>query len=263
MSAKHAAPATTPTTTVQSECESFPNHVRAGLALLWQARLYAQDAGTDLWDFALRTNKLYDAGLTISDLRWLVSKGFVQHAQETSIAGAPHRSFLPEQGIVFVPATCIVLTASGVALAELVMADSADPQTTTVLVEAQSVVGGMAPGIDGAEELDLKPHWDSMRRELSLADAIVKRFRVPARNQETILCVFEEEGWPEHIDDPLPTHGHIDPQTRLHDTINRLNRCQTHSLLRFHGNGHGTGVRWELHRKELSSQALVMPSANG
>ena len=83
-----------------------------------------------------------------------------------------------------------------------------------------------------------------------MAGLIVKRFRVPARNQETILSVFEEEGWAEHIHDPLPVTHEIDAPTRLHDAINRLNRCQINPLLRFHGDGKGTGVFWELSQPE-------------
>jgi hypothetical protein len=79
---------------------------------------------------------------------------------------------------------------------------------------------------------------------LSLNGTVVKRFRVPAQNQELILRAFEEEGWPDHIDDPLPVSGDIDPLTRLHDAINRLNGCQTNPVLRFSGNGTGTGVSW-------------------
>ncbi len=78
-----------------------------------------------------------------------------------------------------------------------------------------------------------------------LGDMVVKHFRVPAQIQQLILSAFEEEAWPEHIDDPLPGHGDIDPRARLHDAIHRLNGHQTHRLLRFKGNGNGTGVCWE------------------
>jgi hypothetical protein len=82
-------------------------------------------------------------------------------------------------------------------------------------------------------------------RCLSLEGAVVKWFRVPAPNQELILSAFEEVGWPEQIDDPLPVTADIDPRTRLHDAIRRLNGCQANRLLRFHGNGNGDGVSWE------------------
>jgi hypothetical protein len=97
----------------------------------------------------------------------------------------------------------------------------------------------------------VKPRWNPVRRELSVSGLIVKRFRVPARNQETILSVFEEEGWIEHIHDPLPVNHDIDAPTRLHDAINRLNRCQINPVLRFHGDGKGTGVFWDLSQADL------------
>lgn len=78
---------------------------------------------------------------------------------------------------------------------------------------------------------------------------------MPARNQELILGVFEEEEWPKHIDDPLPVSADIAPHTRLHDAINRLNGHQTNHLLRFHGNGNGTGVSWELRNSERPQKA--------
>ena len=98
---------------------------------------------------------------------------------------------------------------------------------------------------------ELKPRWNTARRELSVAGVIVKRFRVPARNQETILSAFEEEGWAEHIHDPLPVTHEIDAPTRLHDAINRLNRCQIRPLLRFRGDGRGTGILWELSQPDM------------
>ena len=36
-----------------------------------------------------------------------------------------------------------------------------------------------------------------------LASAFVKQYRVPSPNQEAVLTVFQEEGWPPRIDDPL------------------------------------------------------------
>jgi hypothetical protein len=90
------------------------DNLRAGLALLWQAYRYAHDAGADLWDFALENDRLYETELTISDLRWLIAKGFAEHGQETSFYGDPHRSFRTSVGLNFVATTCFVLTPKGV-----------------------------------------------------------------------------------------------------------------------------------------------------
>ena len=73
-------------------------------------------------------------------------------------------------------------------------------------------------------------------------------------NQERILAAFEEEGWPVHIDDPLPPHPEQDSKRRLHDTINSLNRNQKKRLIQFLGNGNGQGIRWELNRGRQNDQ---------
>ncbi len=69
---------------------------------------------------------------------------------------------------------------------------------------------------------------------------------MPAMNQEIVLAVFEEERWPPRIDDPLRWKSDIDPQRRLHDTINSLNRRQRHRLVHFSADGLAQGIRWEL-----------------
>lgn len=216
--------------------------LRAGLAVLWRAYACAQDTGANVWDFALRTGSLYEAGMTSSDLRWLVAKGFAEHGQETSDYDDPHRSFRRSSGYFFNNHTCLILTPNGAALAENVFRETARARQAPL--PALTAVAGEAVSA-------LKPRWHATRRELSLAGLIVKRFRVPARNQETILNVFEEAGWAEHIHDPLPVDHDIDAPTRLHDAINRLNRCQINPLLRFHGDGKGTGVFWEIIQPEM------------
>jgi len=237
-----------------------PNNepLRSGLALLWRAYLCAQDTGVNVWEFALRTGRLYAAGTTASDLRWMVAKGFAEHGEETSSYDEPDRSFRRSVGYFFNNHTCLILTPSGAALAEHVFRETGrSPQATLAALAAVAETAALANVPQAAYETNKtagsapKPRWDTTRRELSLAGLIVKRFRVPARNQETILSVFEEEGWAEHIHDPLPITQEIDAPTRLHDAINRLNRCQINPLVRFHGDGKGTGVFWELSQPEM------------
>ena len=71
------------------------------------------------------------------------------------------------------------------------------------------------------------PYWCSEKRELVLAGRLVKRFRVPSPNQETVLAAFQEEAWPIRIDDPLPVHSDIVQKRRLQDTIKSLNPCES------------------------------------
>src|SRR5262245_33106732 len=67
--------------------------LQAGLSLLLQAHRCARDVGNDPWDFSVDANTLRDAGLTGSHLRWLLCKGCLRHARETTRPGARRRTF--------------------------------------------------------------------------------------------------------------------------------------------------------------------------
>ena len=49
-------------------------------------RMPARTCGT----LALENGRLYETGLTINHLRWLVAKGFAEHGQEMSFYGGPN-----------------------------------------------------------------------------------------------------------------------------------------------------------------------------
>jgi len=235
----------------------------AGLALFWQAHEYAREAGADLWDFALERDALLAAGLSVSDLRWLVARQLAEHGRETTVCGEAHRSFQRGAGFTFERDSCFVLSPRGISRVGEFLQAASEPGEPRSRAESSESLSESAPQVEGegAREDMLSsvasPKWDSKLRELYMGDELVKRFRVPARNQETILTAFEEEGWPEHIDDPIPVTDNIDPHTRLHDAINRLNGCQSNPLLRFHGNGSGTGVSWAI--REPTADAEIAP----
>ncbi len=213
--------------------------IRAALALLKRARDCADDAHADPWDFGLEIGQLYAAGLTITDLRWMVAKGFVEHADETSAHGDVHRSFTPSRGLTFVPTTCIILTHEGCTLA----------------VSENAARRDHLAGANGKSnpEASPRPYWDAARRELSFGDTMVKRFHVPAKNQELILAAFQKNDWPRSIEDPLADEFGIDPKIRLNDVVYRLNHKQRARLIRFHVNGLGNGVSWSLHAPPLAA----------
>ncbi len=111
---------------------------------------------------------------------------------------------------------------------------------TPLAVAPRTVLTGLGP-----DDLPRRPKWDQQRRQLRVGAQIVKEFKLPSPNQETVLTAFEEEAWPPRIDDPLPPLPNLDPRRRLHDTIKALNRKQKHDLVRFRGDGSGEGIRWE------------------
>lgn len=113
----------------------------------------------------------------------------------------------------------------------------------------------------------LIPTWDGKHHELRLGRVVVKRFRGPAPNQEAILETFERQGWPHAIPDPLPRNASTAAAKRVHDAIYRLNHNQLCPLIRFRGDGQGTGFCWEFRASSrtiiLSKQALVRNAPDG
>jgi len=214
--------------------------IASALSLLRRAREYAEDLGRDVWDFAVEIQTLRAAGISNSDLRWLLGKGYVEHATEVTRPDDAGRKFRRDTGCRFSRKTCLVLTASGDQVACSTTQDWDRPKATGDRADAAGPTGSA-----GASR-GLTPSWDRDRRELRLGGALIKRFKTTAPNQEAIIAAFEEEGWPPRIDDPIPPQFGQDPKCRLHDTINALNRNQKNRLINFLGDGSGQGVRWEL-----------------
>lgn len=279
MFASGAATDTKNAAEVQQPSCPLPPEIAPALRLLLSAADYAADAGGDPWQFAVELRDLQAAGLTHHDLRWLFAKGFVQHAQETTVPGDSARSFRPLSPTAAPRNTCLLLTDSGarhlrpylnlLAPQSSLLRSRPDPRHQSVPparcydTPADPVPSGFPLGEGPAEGIatesypDLsrmpppsapdtkRPEWDPNRRELRFRGQIVKRFRVPAPNQELILTAFQEEGWPEFIDDPLVPSFDQDPKRRLQATIKSLNRHQIAPLIRFHGNGNGTQIYWD------------------
>ena len=227
---------------------AVPPQVRRGLLLLLQASKYARELARDVWDFAVEIATLQQAGLTNSDFRWLICKGYVEHAREITMSGENGRQFKRGGDLIFGKRTSFVLTGSGVRAAGEICKDA------TVFENGRGKVFWATgrPTVESLygrpqEHIPAKvPRWDRDRRELRLGDHLVKVFKQPSPNQEIILMAFEEEKWPPRIDDPLPPHPDLVPKQRLRDAIKSLNRNQKARLIRFMGDGTAEGIRWEL-----------------
>ncbi len=150
--------------------ESTPSLIdesmRAGLAVLWRAYICAQDSGANVWDFALRTSRLYEAGMSSSDLRWMIAKGFAQHGEETSGYDDPHRLFRRSSGYFFNNHTCLILTPSGAALAEHVFRETV--RTPQASLAALAVCCGNCDSRKSAALGLRKKHRSDVRPETSL-----------------------------------------------------------------------------------------------
>jgi len=208
---------------------------RVALEMLCEAALYAQDVDRRPWDFSLEIGVLRDSGLGDSDLRWLLCKGFLEHALEVKSTGSHARRFEPTTSLSFCRNSCFVLTQSGQDLA-------CQELNERIRAHEELELDKTLPQKSPAE---VKPYWDRDRQELRVGPHVVKQFKVPAANQEVILAAFQEENWPPRIDDPLPPHRDLEPKRRLQDTIISLNRNHKTELLRFFGDGTGQSVCWE------------------
>lgn len=212
------------------------------LQTLNEAIEYATDLGTSPWEFALRLDQAITLNLNQNDLRWLVKRGWIEHqtgdllGKNSSVISS---DFCTESRFVISTAGLRALTSSTSERTPPGTPSPSFPPTAPRSTVSTSLADEPSEPIVAAT-----PNWDFERRELSIAGNVVKRFRWPAPNQETILSVFAEEGWPARIEDPLPQSNGLDPKRRLGDTIKCLNRNQRVNLIRFRGDGTGEGVLW-------------------
>lgn len=193
------------------------DRVLPALRLLFDGFQYANDLGTPLAEFAVSLETLQRFAVAEIDIRWLTRKGY-------AVAVCDDKPLPHDCAADFSPRTRFMVSLDGLRYAKEVFELCAEASEPDVLI----------------------PTWDSSHRKLKLGECVVKRFHVPAPNQELILQSFQEDGWPPQIEDPIPPIRNIDPKRRLHDTVLALNRCQTGRRIRFRGDGTGVGVYWEI-----------------
>ena len=196
------------------KAKQFASFLRA----LSEAHDYSRDLSVCEWDFAIKFSETATFDLNLNDIRWMIGKDWIRVRQ--------------------------VLESENISLATALRKDSQfviSEQGREIACELSRSNFG-----DSSEpHAQNTPDWDFERRELLFQGKLIKRFRWPAPNQETILSVFSEEGWPVKITDPLPQSSDVDPKRRLGDTIKCLNRNQACSLIRFRGDGTGEGIIWQ------------------
>ncbi len=219
----------------------FSPEIRRGLDQLARASDYAQDLETSSWDLAVEIERLLALGMTTSDLRWLVKRGYLSHARETTAPQDTDRRFEPaEHNLAFGKNTCFVLTEAGLSIL-----GRGHAVASREIMEAPLELPSRKMAAQRGQQAAV-PNWDRDTRTFLVGESMIKRFRVPSPNQEAVLEAFQEEGWPASIDDPLSPVPDYDPKRRLRDTIKCLNLHQSARLIRFRGDGTGQRVLWEL-----------------
>ncbi len=231
----------------------LPQSAEQAIYRLLKASKYAEDTRRCLWEFALTIGELRRDGVSENELRWLVCRGYVEHATEVISTTGNERTFDRHASLRFCKETAFVITDAGAAFSREFLKGVAhrdgdgdlNRDLTTVDVSSGSASSQLFADSSPISNGKSVPKWDRDRRELRLHGQLVKVFKLPSPMQEVILAAFEEENWPPRIDDPLPAHPDLLPKRRLHDTIKSLNRNQKNCLVRFLGDGTGEGVRWE------------------
>jgi hypothetical protein len=229
----------------------MPDSVQRAISLLLKASNYAADTDRSVWEFAVTIGELLREGASENELRWLVCRGYVDHAEEVSATGN-ERAFDHQVSLRFGNRSAYIITSAGVAFGRDLLKDFRQSNTHA---DAESNSFDAPPPQTPLPRVEQSQHdsnghshpkWDRDRRELRLGGKLIKVFKLPSPMQEAILMAFEEENWPPRIDDPLPGHPDYPPKRRLHDTIKSLNRNQKNCLIRFMGDGTGEGIRWEM-----------------
>jgi hypothetical protein len=88
------------------------------------------------------------------------------------------------------------------------------------------------------------PTWDEEARELRWGRIVVKRYTKPPGNQTFLLAVFEKDGWPKVMEDPMTGTRGIDAKKRLGDTVRALNQNMVNPIIEFYRDGTGERVCW-------------------
>ncbi|MFN0053552.1 MAG: hypothetical protein ACKV0T_15340 [Planctomycetales bacterium] len=233
---------------------SVSPRLKPGLEILQEAWDLAHKLQQDPWQCAVEIDVLRSAGVSQNDVRWLLSQGLLREGHELTRPNDRRRRFREVKSLAVTDHACFVLTDDGYQYA----CESADRPIGTPKIIAlaslkscesviQETAGENCVSRQGqTPQADCTPTWDSTLHELRVGDSLVKRFSHPAPSQELILTVFQEEGWPPAIDDPLPGQFKQDPKRRLHYTIQNLNRAQGTPGIHFFINGNGQSIRWRL-----------------
>jgi hypothetical protein len=209
--------------------------VQKALGILLEGYEYTQDLHTSPWEFAVEITVLLAAECTLNTLRWLVRRGYVEHAVVNAEGAPTRREGQANTGRGFPEETCFMLTELGASVAR-----STCPRAYP----------GSASGPNGQGRVVAQqevPVWDSPHGELQFRGRLVRRFRNAASDQRAVLDAFQSHDWPEWLKDPLPRPEgrRLNPKRRLHDTIKNLNRGHKTRCLHFYGADAGRAVGWE------------------
>jgi hypothetical protein len=200
---------------------------------LLEARRSAEEQGLPPLQGAVTWTHLRQEGVPESCVLSLLFQKHVEHLKP-GWEGEGVGCLVPAGSLLLTEQSRIALTEQGRSFADHFLAGALCPENDSLeTVWDQLLMGRFTPSYDAERRLFLWGHY------------VLKRFRQPSENQETILRTAEELDWPIWFDDPLPHAAGMSPKVRLHDTIKWLNHRQTMYLIHFQGDGTGRRLGWE------------------
>ena len=93
----------------------------AALGELLQSLDYANQLELSEWDFAVDLSSFHRLNLSDSDLRWLISTGYVRHAIEKTSPADDFRRFVNSKTLAVGRKSCFVLTEKGAAASRAIL----------------------------------------------------------------------------------------------------------------------------------------------
>ena len=167
-----------------------------GLDQLLQSWELAKEVDRDIWEFALEKASLNDEGVSNSDLRWMICQGLIEHAYEVKEHVGASRQFQTAVELRLEDRSCFVLTSEGHRLAQQIVSKlggirGKNGQSAASVVlprnndrRIESLGGSRFHPVAEVST----PTWDAARHQLRVGSTIVKEFKLPSPNQETILA---------------------------------------------------------------------------
>ena len=83
--------------------------MKSAFNLFQRTNDYADDVGQDVWQFSITIRELRKLGLSDSDLRWLLCRGDLLHADEITKVGEGRRTFRTLGVFTLTTSTCFIL----------------------------------------------------------------------------------------------------------------------------------------------------------
>lgn len=199
-----------------------------GLLRLLEAHAEAESASSDPWQLAVPIEILRNhEGLTLADIRWLISAGLCEYALETTRRG-PRRSYRRGGSLAACGRACFVLTAQGLVAAQ---------NACSPLERDARLFSGIATP---------KPVWQASTGNLVLDSRLVKHLAENATAQRAVLDAFQNADWTNPVANPFEEMPPTERSRYLRRLIDELNQHHRERKMHFASLGKATQIRWSI-----------------